>query len=412
MKKKTLWAKIMSITLVAALFCGVAASAYFESPIPEYYDGSYGKTYKVTSILYEDNSTTFRGSVWAQTNDSSNVPADTIGCLAMLCDGEDGEAFYTGKWSYNTSQTYFHYVVTSKQHYTRSVFAKGLVDVGTGDYELAPESPARGSARSISALMHTLTKDNTYPVNEQGETYGSMLLANVVNEVPDLISAKSANGISGYIRADDLRPAKIGKASPATCSDEPDTIPLYDLNGAVIGSFEIGENEEMDINATDIEAAKASVETALSNDSIVAKSIGGIKASLETAPEKAFSTNVTTSADVVKSRVAERNLVNGQYPTTADGKTYGPIGIIPHVHPDLVSVIATNGERGYAKFEEFDPFLALLTNPNTTPEELAYAKAHLDDYSDNLIPVYDLNGNVVGQFLSNASDGSDANRMN
>lgn len=32
-----------------------------------------------------------------------------------------------------------------------------------------------------------------------------------------------------------------------------------------------------------------------------------------------------------------------------------------------------------------------------------YAKAHLDDYADILIPVYDLNGNVIGQFVSNAT---------
>lgn len=124
---------------------------------------------------------------------------------------------------------------------------------------------------------------------------------------------------------------------------------------------------------------------------------------METTTGEAFSTNVTTSADIVASRVAEKNLINANYPTTADGKTYGPIGIIPHVHPDLVSVIATNGKKGYAKFEEFNPFLALLANPNTTPEELSYAKAHLDDYADILIPVYDLNGNVIGQFVSNAT---------
>lgn len=406
MKKRNLLAKMMSITLAAALFCGVGASAYYESPIPEYYTGSYGKTYKVTSILYEDSSTSFRGSVWAQTNDSSSVPAGTIGCQAMLCDGEDGEAFYTGQWSYNTSQTYFHSVVTPRKSWSRSVFAKGFVDVGTGKDEVAPPSPARGSARSVSALMHTLTEDNAYPVNEQGETYGSVLLADVTHEIPDLISAKSASGISGYIRHDDLRPAntsKEGLAAYYAALEMDNTIPLYDLCGNVIGSFEISENEELDLNTTDIEEAKAAAEAAMSNDVIATESIEAAKAGLETAAGKVFSTNVTTSADIVTSRVAEKNLVNGNYPTTADGKTYGPIGIIPHVHPDLVSVIATNGKKGYAKFEEFNPFLALLANPNTTPEELSYAKAHLDDYADILIPVYDLNGNVIGQFVSNAT---------
>lgn len=402
MKKTNLMSKVVSMAMATALFCTVAASAAsYESPIPEYYEGSYGKNYKVTSILYEDSRTSFRGSVWAQTKDSSNVPRDTIGCMAMLCDGEDGRAFYTGEWSYNPDETYFHYVVTPQNHWSRSVFAKGLVDVGTGRAEIAPDSPARGFARAAAALMNTLTEDHTYPVNKQGETYGSMMLADVVNEIPDLISAKNADGVSGYIRYDDIRPVgKDGLKAYYAALKEDNTIPLYDLAGRVIGTFEIGKYEKQMIDAADIEAVKAAVEANVGD----AADIEAVKASLDSAPGKSVSDNVTTSAESVRARLTQKYLPNGEYPTTPDGKTYGPIGLIPHVYPDLVGVVASNGKKGYAKFEEFDPYLALLSNPNTTREELKEARKHLSDYANTLIPVYDLKGNVIGEFLRNASE--------
>lgn len=401
MKLKKLLARTTTLSLVMAIFCSMTAAAYYESPIPNYYDGAYGKRYKVTSILYEDSSTKFRGSVWAQTTNSSNVPADTIGCQAMLCDGEDGEAFFTGRWSYNPSSNYFHNVVTPAQYWTRSVFAKGLVDVGTGRDEPAPPSPTRGSARSISALMDTLTEDGAYPVNKQGETFGSLILSDVTHEIPDLISAKNASGISGYIRHDDLRPASTtpeGLAAYYAVLETDSTIPLYDLNGNVIGAYEIGKNEEMDLDMTDIEEAKKAVEAAVNGSGIDEGHIKEAKATYES-PTKAASTNVTTDAAVVSSRIAQKSLVNGQYPVTVDGRTYGPIGIIPHVHPDLVAVIATNGKSGYAELEEYDPYLVLLSNPNTPREELLAARERLDDWAETLIPVYDLDGNVIGEYV-------------
>lgn len=398
--------KLACMVLAAAMFCTMTTAAYYESPIPAYYNGSYGKTYKVTSILYEDSSTSFRGSVWAQTEDSTNVPVGTIGCLAMLCDGESGEAFYTGDWSYNPSQDYFHSAVTPKKYWNRTVFAKGLVRVGTGQDEPAPESPARGTARSVSALLHTLTEDHAYPVNAQGETYGSILLTGVTNEIPDLISARNESGVSGYIRHDDLSPADTGRdglAAYYAAVDADNTIPLYDLDGIVIGSYEIGKNEEVEFDTTDIEAAKAAVEAAAAGGGSSKTDIEAVKRSLDRSSESKSSTNVTIAPDVFMARLREKYLVDGAYPTTADGKTYGPSGLIPHVHPDLVSVVATNGESGYVKFEEFDPYTAFLSNPDTTPEEEISAREHLPELADTPIPVYDLDGNVVGEFIRYAT---------
>ena len=149
---------------------------------------------------------------------------------------------------------------------------------------------------------------------------------------------------------------------------------------------------------TDIEAAKKAVEATANGRDIVENDIEKIKASYESSTREA-STNVTTDAAVVSARIAQKALVNGQYPTTADGRTYGPIAIIPHVHPDLVAVIATNGKSGYAVLEEYDPYLVVLSNPNTSREELLAAREHLDEWAETLIPVYDLDGNVIGEYM-------------
>ena len=69
------------------------------------------------------------------------------------------------------------------------------------------------------------------------------------------------------------------------------------------------------------------------------------------------------------------------------------------MHPDLVAVIAANGKSGYAVLEEYDPYLAVLANPNTSREELLAAREHLDEWAETLIPVYDLDGNVIGEYM-------------
>ena len=87
----------------------------------------------------------------------------------------------------------------------------------------------------LSALAEaTLTEINEYPVNSNGETYGSVLLADMVGEAPDLLAAVNQAGVSGYIRSADFPQAEQGVTSASP------VIPLYDVNGVVIGSFMMG----------------------------------------------------------------------------------------------------------------------------------------------------------------------------
>ena len=254
MKKAKLFHRVTAIALAAVMICCVAAAAaneYFES-LPMEIKG-YARNYTGTTILYEDSRPTFRGSAWVQSSDSSVVPVNTMGCCAGLADAESGDIILTGDWKMNTYADRSIYAITPQKYYSRAVFAVGWAKVeGKSEVRLY-DSPSRGNARSMRAenLLATLAEDNTYPVNSAGETYGSVLLADVVGEAPDLLSAVNQDGVSGYIRIEDV---------PESCGGtEAKAIPLYDQDGNVIDAFELVEYEEITVDTTDIEAAKAAV---------------------------------------------------------------------------------------------------------------------------------------------------------
>ena len=249
MNKSRLFSKITAMALVAVMACCMAASAYYES-LPTVLEGSDGKRYIGTTILYEDGTNRFRGSAWVQTEDSSRVPLGTIGCRSGLAYGDSGQIFCETDWVWNPSTDYFKSSVTPQQYSNRSVFAVGW---GKIDRELSvrlEDSPTRGNARSVAVanLLDTLTEDQAYPANDAGETYGSVLLADFVGEDPDLLAAVHQDGVSGYIRSDDYTDTTTN------------SIPLYDQEGNVIGSFQLMESEEINTDAADIESVKAAAE--------------------------------------------------------------------------------------------------------------------------------------------------------
>lgn len=87
--------------------------------------------------------------------------------------------------------------------------------------------------------------------------------------------------------------------------------------------------------------------------------------------------------DQFMQELAEKWLVDGDYPKNDKGETYGPeilFDIVGHM-PDLISTTATNGRDGYLRNSELE---ALLSS--------------FDEQRSNKLPVYDLEGNVIGEF--------------
>lgn len=57
-------------------------------------------------------------------------------------------------------------------------------------------------------------------------------------------------------------------------------------------------------------------------------------------------------------------------------------------------------------FEDWCLYGVLRADPNTTPEQLACAEAHMDQWPNTLIPVYDLEGNVSREYLRYVTQGN------
>ncbi len=84
-----------------------------------------------------------------------------------------------------------------------------------------------------------------YGVTANGETYGSAAGISNPSDLPDLMSAVGINGYSGYIRnADMLENAYYVSDSKGTLSGH--FIPVYDLDGNVIDTFELTGGYELD----------------------------------------------------------------------------------------------------------------------------------------------------------------------
>lgn len=372
--------RFLAILLAMSLIFSINAMAYYEST-PRYLVAG-GKEYKVSAILYQNSSTSYRGSVWAETTDASNVNPGIIGCKAKLCDGATGDMIYEGSWSYNTNSDYFHYSITPNYYYTSSIIAGGWVQLGTGTGFLqepvnntaviggnSSSSYAKSMIESNYSLLSTLNSDMTYPTNENGETYGSSLLSYIVGKEPDLIAAVGTNGVRGYVRLNDDSPVITCEADVISYYEsikKYHSVPLYDYHGNVIGSFELGICDEI-YKDTDIQAVKDYYENEYVEKNDFAVEFGD------------SGERIYAPGEFDMARFQSQYLNNGKYPTTKDGKTYGPMDLIPGEFPDLISVRATdNGKRGYLRKEDYNPFR----------EE------------DSIYFVYDLCGTIIGKFAT------------
>lgn len=98
---------------------------------------------------------------------------------------------------------------------------------------------------SIPALVNSHNKQSKYNINANGQTYGSDLLANSIEDEPDLIAATGVGGIEGYVKSVDLNgkmpknPEEAAKIQEENSKrKEPREIPLYKSDGeTVIGKF-------------------------------------------------------------------------------------------------------------------------------------------------------------------------------
>lgn len=235
---------MISITLALVMCLCVAIPAFAEE-----YESNHsaytldGHTYDIWSSLYTRSPNT--GAAWICESNYTNMPARYLGAKACLYNA-NGQVLKQMDMRYTTSSTYFM-VASVDASSTGSIYSKGEVAVYNGsDYDVIPcpkTTVATGGVLSYAEFSEEeIQTAATYGVNANGETYGSSMFSEVNGCNPDLIAAVGDHGLSGYVRDEELN-LRVHSPKEAKAFEEnlptTRTIPLYDLEGNVIDSFTV-----------------------------------------------------------------------------------------------------------------------------------------------------------------------------
>lgn len=124
---------------------------------------------------------------------------------------------------------------------------------GSFSYGAIPAT-ANAIPATVSATPDQSKPTPKFPVNKNGETYGSNRDVTVAGQEPDLILAKGEDGTDGYIKLKDLNKDQPNNPEEAVAymekmkNSDPKDIPLYDVDGkTVIGKFKIDTPEKVEI---------------------------------------------------------------------------------------------------------------------------------------------------------------------
>lgn len=195
-----------------------------------------GYSYDYMSIVFDRgylSGHTLEAAADVQTTYSGNAPTGYMGAQARLFN-EDDELICASSMIYNSSPVgnvlaYSDTISESGYFYAQS---KVRLYNGNGyNTYYAYKTPY--------ATIATREMDS-YAVNEFEETYGSGLLVEEFGVEPDLIAAVGVDGTKGYVRSEDVSPTPktIEEALEMTYMASNDQIiPLYNLNGEIVGQF-------------------------------------------------------------------------------------------------------------------------------------------------------------------------------
>lgn len=366
--KKMLSAAALAIVLMLSMISpayAAAARTPYESELLRFTSG--GVNYEAWTTLYEDGANQFRGTTWLCNTAYKDLPAGYLGVSNFLC-RPNGSMYLVEDMTYTSYSTYFTFIgKRTVRADSNGIYSGGVVATYNGtryEYRSAPNTVIRYptvksaavevEAVDLSKLAVRLDKNGQYPVTASGKTYGSALAASSVGCSPDLILAEGTDGKTGYVKIEDLRPdvnspeeALSYMAEQRKNEDGSYTIPLYDLKDHVIGDFQVlvpNADEEI--------------------------------------PEEV------------------RETIKGFWPRNSKGETLGTIAQASGygIDLDLIAASGTEGQIGYIR--QSDTVWGKWKNSIKTPEDaLKYMEEVRSHPSDELIPLYDSEGNVIGQYL-------------
>lgn len=349
-------AQIASLILVAAMVIPMTAFAeQYESSKWTY--SASGYTYNYWSILYDDHDNEFRAATWVQETSLKNVPVGYIGAASYVWSANTNRILVQRPMTYNTSAIYFHPSSTLSTVTTDTVYSEGVAAFYTGSGYVEKTAPQTPRVQGVKqSMMAALTADGTYPTTANGETYGPIALKDVVGFAPDLVLAEGTNGEEGYVRNEDLNPHSWVKTPEdamlyMSMLEQYKEVPLYDLEGNVIGTFELSVDPLPEFDT---------IEEALD----------------------CTARNATNYASTT-----EKNY----YSENDNGKTYGSARFahLMGFAPDLIAVQGDNDQTGYVYKEDFYPN-HWVKNPDD-------AMRYMSNLPEQFVmPLMDRNENVIG----------------
>lgn len=386
---KKISTRVCSLALALALCVGLCASAaaagqeiaqYHSKPAP------FGLTKDLKeswTSLYKSDDTSGWGATWARDQDGDVLPAGSLGVEARLYN-KDGELVSSTGMRYNTESASF--VSAATPAFSGVYCSYGLIRFSCYEdedyFEVSSDnrvtadgsigySPELGRFKCPENLMAVIQEHKDgYPRNDLNETYGSNLIEGCGHEYdygfpPVLVSAVGTGGVHGYVREADLNPyldTRKDAVDYMSKLEENRVLPLYKEDGkTVIGTFVLDGSFTSGTTDKELESAKASAAAKPGEETRQKVTIPTDKASLDA--------------------MVKRSEVRCPYGRTSKGETYG-----------------TSSQFGSVGYE---PVWIEVVSQDSGEDGLVYSKDFYYTDIDELpvmVPVYDLEGEVVGNF--------------
>lgn len=159
-----------------------------------------------------------------------------------------GTLKYSSSMVYNDSPVINIYAYSSRTTSSGYFYAQSKVSFYNGNGYTSYTANKSPNA----SVASTFGSNIGYSVNENNETYGSGLLAETIGIEPDLIAAVGIDGTEGYVRSEDISPTPSTPQEAVAIASLAKTdrcIPLYNLDGEVIGEFIVNAVEDAEVNS-------------------------------------------------------------------------------------------------------------------------------------------------------------------
>ena len=271
-----------------------------------------------------------------------------------------------------------------------------------------------------------------YPTNSQGHTYGAWTEANGYDNVPDLLYVQLDQATSGYVLREQMYPYSYPLQTEAQKEEYLDWYVNHPVK-----RMNTGDPHEIDGFTGPVDALVVYKSSTTLYDQeerpigLCPRLWGGVKydtreeavaqmergeifmpyVSLGTvSPERIPANRRTTSAPASDAEeLIKKYLVNGDWPRNSAGQTYGPSQLVGNVgyYPDLLASTAMDGTPGYVRFEDSFPCGSSEINSMNAVTYQIWLESQ--PYV-RVIPVYDLDGHVVGVSLKTQKSPNEATK--